>query len=178
MSARAPVAAAGLVAAAVAFGGSGAAGDAAPLRLRLLRLDGIGPLELGMTRTAAVRTGWLGHPGRGCPLGGRAPVTYRLVGRRAPSGLRATAEFDGARLRNLSFEGSVRTSVGVALGRTTTAEMARRYRRAGYDVATIYSPTFGGTFVTVTLRGRAVIGGFGTRRTVTLLAVPSVPVCE
>ena len=47
-----------------------------------LRLDGVGPLKLGMRVTAARQTGWLAGRRTGCPLGGPPlPVTYRLSGR-------------------------------------------------------------------------------------------------
>ena len=146
-----------------------------------LRLDGIGPLKLGMTRAAAVATGWLAHRGTGCPLGGTPlPITYRFSGPGAPSGLHGTAEFDGGRLRNLSFSGGVRTATGVTVGRTTTARMVARYRSAGFAASAAFVSTFGGTFVRVRRRpgGADVIGGFARRRTVTTLAIPVVPVCE
>src|SRR5438067_9018651 len=79
-----------------------------------LRLDGIGPLKLGMKRAAAVRTGWLAHRAKGCPLAGpAAPVTYSFTGPSAPRGLRGSAEFQSGRLHTLSFTGGVRTKPGV-----------------------------------------------------------------
>jgi hypothetical protein len=146
-----------------------------------LRLDGIGPLRLGMPRAAAVATGWLANRSTGCPLGGTPlPITYRFSGPNAPRGLHGAAEFHGGRLRALSFTGGVRTATGVTVGRTTTARMVARYRRAGFAASAQFVPTFGGTFVRVRRRpgGADVIGGFARRRTVTMLALPAVPVCE
>jgi hypothetical protein len=146
-----------------------------------LRLDGIGPLRLGMPRAAAVATGWLANRSTGCPLGGTPlPITYRFSGATAPRGLHGTAEFHGGRLRALSFTGGVRTATGVTVGRTTTARMVARYRRAGFAASAQFVSTFGGTFVRVRRRpgGADVIGGFARRRTVTMLAIPAVPVCE
>src|SRR4029078_2849143 len=37
----------------------------------LVRLDGIGQLKLGMSRMAALDTGWLGARSTGCRLGGK-----------------------------------------------------------------------------------------------------------
>jgi hypothetical protein len=145
----------------------------------VLRLDGVGPLRLGMTRTAALATGWLAERKPGCELGGPPlPITYRLTGRHAPNDLRGAAEFRGGRLRGLSFTAGVRTATGVAVRTTTTATMVARYRSAGFTASAQFVPTFGGTFVDVRRGGRQVLGGFAHRRVVTTLAIPRVPVCE
>jgi hypothetical protein len=59
----------------------------------LLRLDGIGPLKLGMTRAAALKTGWLADRAPGCELASPRPITYRFTGPKAPGGLRGSAQF-------------------------------------------------------------------------------------
>ncbi|ADB51740.1 hypothetical protein [Conexibacter woesei] len=149
-----------------------------------LRLDGIGPLRLGMTRTAALDTGWLARRGRGCELGGPPiPITYRLSGPRAPSGVVGVAEFDNGKLRNLSFTRGVRTATGVVAGRTTATAMVNSYRDAGFAARAQFVDTFGGTFVTVKQRGRQVIGGFArgrasARHPLATLGIPYVPTCE
>jgi hypothetical protein len=157
---------------------AGLAGQAAGATL--LRLDGIGPLHLGMTRAAAVATGWLAHRTTGCELAGPPlPVVYRFTGPRAPRGIVGDAEFDRGRLRNLSFTRGVRTAVGVRVGSTTTSDMVVRYRRAGFVASARFDHVFDGTFVTVRRpRGHVVIGGFGAHARVTTLAIPFVPVCE
>jgi hypothetical protein len=145
----------------------------------LLRLDGIGPLELGMTRTAALATGWLAVRGSGCPLGGPPlPITYRVSGSDAPSGVRGSVEFRDGRLRAMAFTRGVHTATGVRVGRTTPARMVARYRRAGYAASARYEASFQGTFVTVRRRSRPVLGGFAARRVVTTLAIPRVQTCE
>lgn len=147
----------------------------------LLRLNGIGPLRLGMSRSAALATGWLTHRSSGCPLGGPPlPVVYRLAGRRAPRGLSGMAEFDGGKLRVLSFTRGVHTRVGVTVGRTTVSAMVHRYRAAGFRARAQYIATFQGTFVTVrrTARGPQLLGAFASGSVVETLAVPDVPVCE
>lgn len=150
----------------------------------LLRLDGVGPLRLGMGPRAALRTGWLARRGRGCELGGPPiPVTYRLTGPRAPAGVVGVAEFRFGRLRNLSFSRGVRTATGVLAGRTTATEMVSRYRRAGFAARAQFAGVFQGTFVTVRRGGRQTIGGFArgrasARRPLSALAVPFVPTCE
>src|SRR5689334_11424619 len=79
----------------------------------LLRDAGLGPLKLGMTSSAALRTRWLAHRGTGCELGGRPfPVTYQLNGPRAPGGVVGAAEFSRGRLTNLSFTKGVETTFG------------------------------------------------------------------
>jgi hypothetical protein len=164
-----------LVGAAALSSTSGAA--AATTRLHL---DGIGPLKLGMTRTAALATGWLANRRPGCELASPRPIDYRFSGPNAPRGLHGSAEFRRGRLRNLSFTGGVRTATGVTVGRTTTARMVARYRSAGFAASAQFVSTFGGTFVRVRRRsgGADVIGGFARRRTVTTLAIPVVAVCE
>jgi hypothetical protein len=158
---------------------AGVATDAAAATL--LRLNGIGPLHLGMTRADALATGWLAHRTTGCPLGGPPlPIVYRLSGPSAPSGVRGTAEFDRGRLRTLSFTRGVRTAVGVVVGRTTTSDMVARYRAAGFRARATFEEVFAGTFVTVKRPGstRFVISGFADADVVTTLGIPAVPVCE
>jgi hypothetical protein len=145
----------------------------------VLRLDGIGPLHLGMTRPAALETGWLANRATGCELGGTPlPVTYRFTGTKAPAGIAGTAEFRGNRLRTLSFTRGVRTSFGVTVRRTRTSRMAARYRQAGFRASVRFVDTFQGTFVTITRNGDQVLGGFGEHGIITMLAIPAVPVCE
>ena len=145
----------------------------------VLRLDGIGPLHLGMTRTAAVATGWLGQRGSGCELGGRPfPITYRFTGAKAPHGIAGVAEFRHDELTDLSFTRGVRTSTGVTVGRTTTKRMVTRYRQAGFGVSARFEEVFQGTFVTVKRGGDQVVGGFGEHGVVTIVAIPAIAVCE
>jgi hypothetical protein len=144
----------------------------------VVRLDGIGPLHLGMTRTAAVATGWLAGRRPGCPLGGTPPITYRLTGPKAPKAVRGTAEFADGRLTTLSFTRGVRTSTGVTVGRTTTARMVARYRAAGFSASARFERTFQGTFVRVRRNGRDVVGGFGEGGVVRIVAIPAVAACE
>lgn len=147
----------------------------------LLRLNGIGPLKLGMTRAAAVKTGWLARRGTGCPLGGPPlPITYRVRGAKVPSGVRGMAEFVRGRLRNLSFTRGVRTATGVVVGQTTVTGMVAAYHRAGFRASARFEETFQGTFVTVRRRagGRQVIGAFGEGLVVQILAIRRVQVCE
>jgi hypothetical protein len=145
----------------------------------LLHLDGIGPLRLGMSRTAAVATGWLSNRAAGCELASPRPITYRFAGRRSPDGLRGVAEFDSAKLTDLSFTRGVRTATGVRVGRTTSARMVARYRAAGFLASATFVDTFSGTFVRVRRRnGREVLGAFTQGRVISTLAIPAVPVCE
>lgn len=143
-----------------------------------VRLNGVGPLALGMDRSAAVATGWLSNRGTGCPLGGDPPVTYRLSGAKAPDGLRGVATFDGGRLTNLSFTRGARTSAGVTVRKTRTKRMTARYRKLGFRATAGFDGVFGGTFATVTKNGAAVVGAFAERRTVTVLAIPQVLTCD
>ena len=146
----------------------------------LLRLDGIGPLSLGMSRTAALDTGWLSNRHSGCPLGGKPyPIDYDLRGSSAPAGLGGTAEFTGGKLTNLAFDKGVRTATGVVPGKTPWAVMVDRYRHAGFRVSARYEPTFGGTFVNVKRAGgKKVLSAFADGKVVDALGLPHVPVCE
>jgi hypothetical protein len=156
-----------------------AAPVAAPAATTVLHLDGIGPLRLGVSRTAALSSGWLANRAPGCELASPRPVTYRFTGRRAPAGLRGVAQFDRGVLTNLSFTRGVRTATGVRVGRTTSARMVARYRAAGFVASARFVPTFQGTFVTVRRRnGRQVLGAFAERRVISIVGVPAVPVCE
>ncbi len=165
-----------LTAAVLALAPAAAAGAASTT---VLRLDGIGPLKLGMSRADAVATGWLGSRGTGCKLGGPPyPITYRFTGFKAPSGLRGNAEFVGGKLLDMAFSNGVHTATGVTIGRTTPARMVASYRNAGLSVSSAFSPTFGGTFVTVKRAGKPVLGAFATKGAINTIAIPSVPVCE
>lgn len=146
----------------------------------LLRLDGIGPVELGMTRLAALDTGWLGDRAPGCELASPRPVTYRFTGPSAPARLRGSAQFTRGVLEAMSFDRGVRTRNGVVPGRTTAAGMVRRYRQSGFRASARYDAAFQGTFVTVRRRsGTQVIGGFAQRgEPVGVLGIPFVPLCE
>ena len=145
----------------------------------VLRLDGIGPLHLGMTRTAALATGWLAQRGIGCELGGRPfPITYRFTGRKVPRGIAGVAEFQHDRLADLSFTRGVQTSTGVTVGRTTTKRMVARYRQAGFSASARFESVFQGTFVTIKRDGDQVVGGFGEHGVITIVAIPAISVCE
>jgi hypothetical protein len=164
----------GLVVVLVCLLGPVSAADAATT---LLRLDGVGPLKLGMTRAAAVKTGWLADRAPGCELASPRPITYLFTGPKAPGGLRGSAQFDSGRLSVISFSRGVRTRVGVRIG-APTARMVSKYRNAGFGASSMFSPTFAGTFVTVKRGGRQVLGAFARGGHVKSLAVPAVPVCE
>ncbi len=140
---------------------------------------GIGPLKLGMSRSAAVATGRLSNRGTGCQLGGRPyPVTYRERGSKAPAGLRGSVEFVHEKLTDMSFTGGVRTSVGIVVGRSTVSQMVHRYRQAGFRASSRFDSTFAGTFVTVSRKSTTVFGGFASGKVIETLAIPNVPVCE
>ena len=145
----------------------------------LLRLDGIGPLKVGMTRAAAVKTGWLADRAPGCELASPRPITYRFTGPKAPGNLRGSAQFERGRLSVVSFSGGVRTRVGVRIG-APTSRMVSKYRNAGFAASSMFSSTFAGTFVSVQRErgGRQVLGAFAKGGHVKNLAVPAVPVCE
>jgi hypothetical protein len=155
------------------------AGPAGAASTTTLRLDGIGPLKLGMSRTAAVKTGWLSNRGTGCELAGPPlPIAYQLKGAAAPKGLTGSAEFNGGKLTSLSFRKGVRTAAGVVVGTTTTAQMVSRYKAKGYKAKATFSSLFGGTFVDVTKNGKHVIGGFAPGKVVRDLAIPDIGTCE
>src|SRR5690348_5464888 len=119
----------------------------------LARLDGIGPLKLGMSRLAALDTGWLGDKQTGCKLGGKPyPIDYTLSGAKAPKVVSGTAEFTGGKLANMTFSKGVRTATGVIPGVTSWPSMVKRYRDAGFRVVARYDEVFVGTFVSVKRR--------------------------
>lgn len=146
----------------------------------LMRLDGIGPLKLGMSRSAGLDTGWLSNRTTGCELGGKPyPIGYSLRGAQAPAGIDGIAEFSGGKLRTMTFRGGVRTATGVIPGKTTWAGMVRRYRDAGFRAAARYDATFQATFVTVRRQsGKRVLGGLADGKVVRTLGIPYVPLCE
>lgn len=149
----------------------------------LVGTTGVGPLKIGMSRTAALATGWLSNRHDGCELGGPPlPVDYDLDGAKAPAAVAGTAEFTGGRLTNLTFSRGVRTATGVVPGMTTWPSMVKRYRNAGYRVSARYESTFGGTFVNVKRKDGGegpLLSGFAMRgKPVSVLGLPHVPVCE
>jgi hypothetical protein len=144
-----------------------------------LRIDGIGPLKLGMRQNAAVATGWLAGRTLGCELAGpNRPIVYKFSGPKAPAGIDGTAEFSGGKLQTLSFSKGVTTTKGVVAGVSTIKQMLARYRTAPFSASARFDTTFVGTFVTVHRGSRSVMGGFGEKKIVTLIGIPAVPVCE
>jgi hypothetical protein len=145
----------------------------------VLRLDGIGPLKLGMTRMAALDTGWLSNRQTGCKLGGPPyPITYRLDGASAPTAITGSAEFVSGKLQAVVAEKGVRTSTGVVPGKTTWPSMVTRYRNAGYKVSARYDDVFQVTFIHVKRKGEAVMTGIAEKQVVNMLGVPFIPLCE
>ncbi|MEA5442818.1 hypothetical protein [Cyanobium gracile] len=145
----------------------------------VLRLDGIGPLRLGMGRAEAVATGWLSDPGTGCELDGPPlPVVYKLKGPKAPAGIVGTVEFDRGLLRVLAFSAGVKTAFGIAIPGATASDLVKRARAAGFSATSAYDETFAGRFVTVNRAGKQVLGAFAEQSAITTIAVPYVPVCD
>jgi hypothetical protein len=148
----------------------------------LLRLDGVGPLKLDISRPSALATGWLGTRHSGCKLGGKPyPIDYDLTGAKAPAGIDGSAEFVGGKLTSLTFTKGVRTATGVLPGVTSWPSMVKRYRDAGLKVSARYDETFAGTFVSVKRRkgGDAVLTGFAEKgKAVGILGIPFIPLCE
>jgi len=167
-----------LVAALLAATLGGAFADAASTPTTL-RLDGIGPLKLGMSRTAALKTGWLAHRGKGCELQGPSlPVTYTFTGAKAPKGLEGTVQFTGDKLDNVAISKGASTAAGVTIG-TSTKTMVARYKAEGMTVKSSFETTFGGTFVTVERKGNLVLGAFAEKgKAISVLGLPFVGVCE
>jgi hypothetical protein len=146
----------------------------------LVRVDGIGPLKMGMSRMAALDTGWLSNRHSGCPLGGKPyPIDYDLEGSSAPAGIEGSAEFTGGTLTNLAFSSGIRTSTGVVPGKTTILGMLKRYRDAGFKASARYEETFDGTFVNVKRKGgKQLLSGFTNNKVISVIGIPYVPVCE
>jgi hypothetical protein len=162
-----------------------AAAGAARSRQALLALNGVGPLRLGMSKVAAVGTGWLAQPHSGCPLGGKPyPVTYQLSGSRAPKGIAGVATFDRGKLTDLSFTAGVRTAAGVQPGTTTVNGMKAAYGKPPFHATSNYEDTFGATFVFVfkangsepVISGTAT--GKGGAKVIGQLGIPDVPTCD
>lgn len=176
---RLPILLAAVAAVAVATIVVAVSGPSAASSPTVVRFDGIGPLKLGMSEQAAAATGWLAQRTTGCELAGPPlPHAYRLVGPKAPSGVKGVAEFERGKLTKLSFTRGVRTALGVVPGKTTVTQMVALYRKAGFKATARYDDTFQGTFVTVGRYGIQRLGGFAEKKVVQVLGVPYVPVCE
>lgn len=146
-----------------------------------LRLDGIGPLTLGMTTSQAVATGWLATPQPGCELESPRPVGYSLRGSSAPAGLRGSVIFRSGRLSEVIVDKGARTITGVRPGVTTARAMIVAYRRAGYWVTSVYEPVFQTRFITARRGGKTIVGiapGISTAKVVGSLGVPGITACE
>lgn len=151
-----------------------AAGSAAT---PLMRLRGIGPVQLGMTRPAAVSTGWLAHKTLGCELASPRPVVFQFDGPKAPAGLKGSASFVGGKLVNISFRSGVHTRLGIRPGVSTVGAMIRAYRRGGFRVTNVFDSTFQARFITATRGGRS-IGAVASGAVIDTIAVPRIEVCE
>ena len=160
---------------AVAMCGCGEqAGDGTPK----LRHDGIGPLQIGMTKAEAAATGWLSRPKFGCMLSKPYPVAYELVGAKAPKGITGFATIDRGRLASLMFRKGVTTTEGVTVGKTTVAEMVTTYRKAGFKVSAAYDAVFGVTFVDVAKGAAHLLTASASDKTIDGMGVPAIPLCE
>jgi hypothetical protein len=155
-----------------------AASPALAAATTVLRQDGIGPLKLGMSTAAALKTGWLAHRGKGCELDASRPIFYTFTGRHAPAGLRGSANFRHGKLDNIAVSHGARTGVGVTVGVTSARRMTQRYRALGFTATMRFESVFQATFVTVTRHHKPVIGGLAEGSTITQLAIPSIQVCE
>jgi hypothetical protein len=131
-----------------------------------------------MSQTAAVNTGWLAHKSQGCELASPRPVVYQLNGSSAPAGVKGSAQFEGGKLRNLSFTRGVHTAVGIVPGVSRTGQMVDRYGRAGFNASAQYSNVFRSTFVNVKKGGKFKIMGLAEHERINTLSIPVVPVCE
>ncbi len=132
-----------------------------------LRLDGIGSLRLGMTRSAAYATGVLRSSSQICLDRKSPPVAYVSDGPRATPGVKVTAYFPSgrnSRLTHLIASSGATTELGIRPGVSTAAQMIARYRRAGYAVKTQWIDDLGLTLVNVSRRGRPVIAGMVNTR--------------
>lgn len=148
-----------------------------------IRTDGVGPLKLGMTRAAAVRTGWLSDRTTGCELAGKPyPLVYRLDGRGAPKAVEGTATFANGRLTLFTFTAGVRTANGTTPGVTDLAQAKARYSRAPYSAQTTTSQLDGTRFLRVRKRGRDAFEMFTKtadgRGPISLIGLPYVPICD
>lgn len=159
----------------IALLGSAVIADAAtPPRLRL---NGIGPLTLGMTRPAAVATGWLANPGPGCELSGPNRKVYDFTGPQAPAGLVGSASFTDGKLVNINFRKGVQTHVGVRPGVSTRPAMVAAYRQAGFTVRDRFEPVFQTRFITAKRGGRSVEATTRAGK-VYQLSIPLIEVCD
>jgi hypothetical protein len=146
---------------------------------QVLRLNGIGPLHLGMTQAEAVATGWLAKPTTGCELAGTPlPVVYNLTGPKAPAGIKGIVEFNRGTLRVFAFSAGVKTTFGIAIPGSTANELVNRARAAGLSATSTYDKVFDGRFVTVKQNGKQVLGAFAPKSAIATIAVPYVPLCE
>jgi hypothetical protein len=159
-----------------------ACGADPPAAAPVLRLDGIGPLKLGMSGAAALKTGWLDtrKPTPGCQL---APPPhskiYRLSGPRLPAGVKGSAEIGGGKLITLVLDAGVATDTGVKLGTSTVTEMTAAYRKAGFEVDAAPDEVFQTTFVNVVKDKRMVLAGSAPdSETIESLATPTFMLCE
>lgn len=171
----AAVAAGGLVA------GAGSAGGAASPAT--VRVDGVGPLKLGMTRAAAVRTGWLSDRTTGCELAGKPyPLVYRLDGKGAPAAVDGTATFANGRLTLFTFTAGVRLANGTTPGVTTLQQAKARFSAAPYSAQITTSQLDGSKMLRVRKSGRDAFEAFTKtpdgKGPISLLGVPYVPVCD
>lgn len=146
-----------------------------------LRLNGIGPLTIGMTKSQALATGWIANQQLGCELASPRPRVLDFTGPNAPAGLQGSVSFQRGTLTDITIARGAITRTGVQPGVTTARRMIRAYRDAGFVVTSRFDPVFQARFTTAYRGGKTIVGlslGSSRNRVLRSVSVPFVPLCE
>ena len=150
----------------------------------LLAGDGLGPLRLGMSRSDALDSGWLGEPQETCSDmigGGAAPgeYAYMLDGPQAPEGLSGSVEISDDEITTIGVSKSVAMPNGVTFDSAWDATRAMEtLQSAGYrvSVTSTFEPE---DSATATSPDGAEFGFyFSDARGSASVAIPTMSICD
>lgn len=100
----------------------------------LLRLDGIGPLMLGMSEADAEATGWLSNRSAPwCPFAGTEDPTWDLAGPSAPAGVDGYLIFREGEIDQVVIRSGTTTDEGIGAG-ASFGDLSDTYGGLGYEV--------------------------------------------
>lgn len=145
-----------------------------------LGLDGIGPLKIGMSESAAENTGWLSdRQVPWCPFASETDPSYQLEGPEAPAELDGLVIFMEGSLNQIVVRAGAATGEGIGIGTSTLDDLTEAYGTRGYQVDSYSRFEDYDDFATVNRGDEThLMAALGSGGEISLLGVPHLSVCD